>query len=71
MLNNIKDMSNIIEKDGKKYLVIGKVAIPFDKMSDNDKPIIEVESEEIINEDGSKDVKIYVPTLKVIGENKT
>ena len=63
-------MPEIIEQNGKKYLVIGTIAIPFDKSDGNNKPIIEVTSEEMINENGGKNIKIFVPVLKVVGENK-
>ena len=35
----------IKEKDGKKYLIIGNKAIPFNSLDKNGKPIIKVETE--------------------------
>lgn len=63
-------MNKIIEKDGQKYLVIGKKAVPFDEVDKNGKPKIKVESEEITHPDGSKDVKVKVPALEIKGEQK-
>lgn len=63
-------MSKIIEKDGKKYLVMGNKAIPFNDIDAYGKPIIKVRSEEIKLPNGRKDVKIFVESLKVVGENK-
>ncbi len=60
----------IIEKDGKKYLLIGDKAVPFDKVDSNGRPIIEVKTEETINQNGGKDVKVKVPSLKVAGKSK-
>lgn len=63
-------MTKIVEKDGQKYLIIGKKAIPIDKMGENGKPIINVETEETVNDKGGKDVKVKIPTLKIQGKQK-
>lgn len=63
-------MNKIVEKDGQKYLIMGDKAIPFSRVDGNGKPIIDVKSEEITHPDGRKDVKILVPCLKVVSENK-
>jgi len=60
----------ILEKDGKKYLILGEIAIPFNEVDANGKPIIQVRSEETINENGGKDVKVFVPVLKVEGKQQ-
>jgi hypothetical protein len=60
----------IVKKNGLSYLVVGKRAIPFDKTDASGKPIIKVETEEKINENGGKDVTVKVPSLKVLTENK-
>lgn len=62
--------NKIIEKNGQKYLVIKGRAIPFSETDSNGKPIVKVESEEKINENGGKDVTIKIPVLKVAGDNK-
>lgn len=57
-------MGKIIEKDGKKYLMVEDKAFPLRDGK------VKVESEEIENEDGSKDVIIKVPCLKVEQKQK-
>lgn len=62
----LTNMAKIIEKDGKRYLITDDdKAIPI-----NENGQIKVESEEIEHEDGSKDVIVKVPCLKVKQEQK-
>ena len=60
----------VVEKDGRLYLVIGDNAIPVDDLDADGKPIIKVKSEEITRPDGSQDVIIKVPCLTVEGAAK-
>jgi hypothetical protein len=62
-------MPKIIEQDGKKYLIIGKRAIPFSRVDASGKPIVDVKSETKEYPDGRKDVVIKVPSLKVANKN--
>jgi len=55
----------IIEKDGKRYLVIGDKAIPFERFDEAGNPIIDVKSEVIKHPDGRQDVIIKVPCLQI------
>lgn len=64
-------MTKIVEKDGKKYLIIGDKAIPYELTDKDGKPIIKVRSEETKNEKGGTDIKVFIPSLKVVGENKS
>ena len=60
----------IVKKNGFTYLVAGDRAFPFKKRDVSGNPIIEVKTEEKINENGGKDVIVKVPSLKVQGEQK-
>ena len=60
----------ILEKNGKKYIIIGTKAIPFEKFDTNNIPIIKVRSKETINKKGGKDIKVFVPLLKVVGKQQ-
>jgi len=55
---------NIIEKEGKKYLIIGEKAIEIIDIQGGI-PKIKTVSEEIQREDGSIDVVVKVPFLKI------
>jgi len=58
-------MPMIIEENGKKYLIIGDKAIPFERFDEAGNPIIDVKSETIKHPDGRQDVIIKVPCLQI------
>ena len=60
----------ILEKDRKKYIIIGNRAIPFEKFDTNNIPIIKVRSKKTINKKGGKDIKVFVPVLRVVGKQQ-
>lgn len=60
-------MTQIIEQNGKKYLILGDKAIPYEFTDKHGKPMIEVKTEETKNKNGGMDIKVYVQTLKVVG----
>ena len=60
----------IVIQDGKKYLIIGNKAIPFDAVDANGKPIIKTNSETIKYPDGRQDVTVFVDCLDVNSEVK-
>jgi len=63
-------MAKIIEHGGKKYIIVGDKAIPYNFKDKLGNPVVKVKCEEIKNRNGGTDVKIHVSTLKVIGNNK-
>ena len=60
-------MENIIEKDGKKYVQLGDMALEINAFDVNGLPIIKVETEEKEYPDGRKDVTVKVPYLRITG----
>lgn len=63
-------MENIMEQNGKKYIIIGDKAMEINSFDEAGKPVIKVESEKIVYPDGRQDVIIRVPCLSIQGENK-
>lgn len=64
-------INEVFEHEGQKYLKIAEdKAVKVDGMDENGKPVIKTTSEEILHEDGRKDVKIHVPFFTLQGRSQ-
>lgn len=62
-------MANIIEQNGKSYLVVGDKAIPIDHFDENGKPVMtECWSEETPNANGVQDCTVHLECLQIVAE---
>ena len=60
----------LIEKDGKTYILVGDKALLVRYFDEDDAPVIAVEAREIKHADGHQDVVVKVPFLRLTAESK-
>jgi hypothetical protein len=64
-------INEIFEHEGQKYLKIAEDrAVKVDRIKENGEPVIMTEAEEILHEDGRKDVKMHVPFFTLQGRSQ-